>query len=186
MSEKHWHEALRQKMARHKMAGLKCANGRPRVAVMGIGHELRGDDAAGVVLARLLNQRQGDAALLAVEAGPAPENCFGPLLSYRPDLVLFVDAAQMGAEPGAIRLLDWNLVKAADGVYLNASTHTLPLPALAEFLSAELDCPVWLLGIQPAQTTVSTSLSAPVAQAVQSAAALLADLLALPQGVAST
>ncbi|MGD8857251.1 MAG: hydrogenase 3 maturation endopeptidase HyCI [Chloroflexota bacterium] len=184
MSEKRWHEALRHKMARQKMAGLKCANGRPRVAVMGIGHELRGDDAAGVVLARLLNQRHGGAGFLAVEAGPAPENCFGPLLDYRPDLVLFVDAAQMGAEPGAIRLLDWKLVKAADEVQLNASTHTLPLPTLAEFLATELGCPVWLLGIQPAQTAVSTSLSAPVCQAVEKAAALLADLLALPQGVA--
>jgi hydrogenase 3 maturation protease len=181
MCEKRWHEALGQ-----KMAGLKCANGWPRVAVLGIGHELRGDDAAGVALARLLNQRQGDADFLAIEAGPSPENCFGPLLAYCPDLVLFVDAAQMGAEPGTIRLLSWNLVKAAEGVHLNASTHTLSLPALAEFLSVELGCPIWLLGIQPAQIAVSESLSSPVSHAVEGAAAILADLLALPQGVAGT
>jgi hydrogenase maturation protease HycI len=182
MSEKRWHEALRHKMAAEKMADQQCADGRPRVAVLGIGHELRGDDAAGVVLARLLNQRPRNAACLAIEAGPAPENCFGPLLAYRPDLVLFVDAAQMGAEPGTIRLLDWNLVRAAEGVQLNTSTHTLPLPMLADFLAHELGCPVWLLGIQPARTAVSASLSAPVSQAVEGAAANLAELFEQPQG----
>ena len=179
MSGKLWHEELRRRMAE-----LQTTRERPRVAVVGIGHELRGDDAAGVVLARLLNQPPGHAGLPVIEAGPAPENCWGQLVRDCPDLVLFVDAAEMGAEPGAVRLFDWDLVKKDNGVRLNVSTHTMPLPALAGFLARELGCPVWLLGIQPKETTIGQSLSPPVEQAVETTARLLAELLPVPKGAA--
>lgn len=179
MSGKLWHEELRQRMAE-----LRTTHGRPRVAVVGIGHELRGDDAAGVVLARLLNQRRGGGDLLVIEAGPAPENCWGQLLRSCTDLVLFVDAAEMGTEPGTVRLLDWDLIKEYNGVRLNVSTHTMPLPALAGFLARELGCPVWLLGIQPKETTIGESLSPPVARAVDATARELAELLPVPKGAA--
>jgi len=179
MSGKLWHEEFCQRMAE-----LRTTRVRPRVSVVGIGHVLRGDDAAGVVLARLLNQRHGDAGLLVIEAGPAPENCLGLLFHFRPDLVLFVDAAEMGAVPGGVRLLDWDLIKADNGVQLNVSTHTIPLPVIAGILTRELGCPVWLLGIQPKRMTIGESLSAPVAQAIDLTARVLAELLFVPKGAA--
>src|SRR5690606_4269264 len=95
---------------------------RPRVAVVGIGHDLRGDDGAGVAVARLLHLELGsDGPVQVVVGGHAPENQVGALRRLRPALVLLVDAADMGAAPGSVRWLDWH-----DTTGFSASTHTLP------------------------------------------------------------
>jgi hypothetical protein len=61
-----------------------------RVAVMGIGHELQGDDAAGVLIARHLQSLLGPSEeRLILCVGPAPENCTGALRRFEPDLVLW-------------------------------------------------------------------------------------------------
>jgi hydrogenase 3 maturation protease len=141
----------------------------PRVAVVGIGNELCGDDAAGVHVARGLRLRALPASWLAVDAGLVPESCTGPLRRFRPDLVVLVDAAQVGVEPGGVRWLDsWD----ADAP--EVSTHTLPLDVLAFYLRSELGCTVGLLGVQPASDT----LDAPLSPLVRQAASEIIDGLA--------
>jgi hydrogenase 3 maturation protease len=133
-----------------------------RVAVVGMGHELRGDDAAGIAVARALHASlPDDERALAIDAGPVPENQTGPLRRFWPDIVLFVDAAEMDEPPGAIRWLPWN---EADG--LGASTHTLSLQILARFLIRELGCKVALLGIQPVDNAIASRLSPEMAEAI--------------------
>jgi hydrogenase 3 maturation protease len=117
-----------------------------RIAVMGIGHELQGDDAAGVLIARHLQSLLGPSEEhLILCAGPAPENCCGALRRFEPDLVLMIDAAQMDEAPGTVRL-----ISCQDVTGVGASTHTLPLHILARYLTSELGCEITLLGIQPA------------------------------------
>ncbi len=117
-----------------------------RVAVLGIGHELQGDDAAGVLIARHLQSLLGPSEeRLILCAGPAPENCCGALRRFEPDLVLMIDAAQMYEAPGTVRL-----ISCQDVTGIGASTHTLPLHILAKYLTSELGCEITLLGIQPA------------------------------------
>ncbi len=131
-----------------------------RLAIVGVGHELRGDDAAGLEVARRTQPYAGE-RMLVLEGGPAPENVAGPLRRFAPDAVLFVDAAEFGAEPGAVC---WLTPEQAEG--LSASTHTMPLSLFARYLQQELDCRVYLVGIQPAQNEIGEPLSAPVARAV--------------------
>ncbi len=118
----------------------------PRVAVLGIGHELQGDDAAGVLIARHLQSliRPTEERLI-ICAGPAPENCSGSLRRFEPDLVLMIDAAQMDEVPGTVQL-----ISCQDITGVGSSTHTLPLHILAKYLTSELGCAITLLGIQPA------------------------------------
>src|SRR5512139_263168 len=116
-----------------------------RVAILGVGNELNGDDGAGVRVVRELAARLPAApGVLLIEAGVAPENFTGPLRRFRPDLVLEIDAAHLDREPGATSWVDW---READG--LSASTHTLPPSVLAAYLTSELGCEVALVGIQP-------------------------------------
>lgn len=146
-----------------------------RVAIVGIGHELRGDDAAGLAVARALHAPAAAppaSPVLVIEAGPAPENYTGQLRRFGPDLVLLVDAARMDEAAGAVRWLDW---PATTG--LGASTHTLPPHILARYLVAELECEVAVLGIQPETTIIGATLSATVEQAVNKLAHTLARLL---------
>ncbi len=139
----------------------KLPHAEPRLAVVGVGHELRGDDAAGVMVARqLLALPQTDDNWLVLDGGQAPENCTGPLRRFAPDLVILVDAAALNLTPGDIQLLTWQQIGG-----LSASTHTLPLHLLARYLIAELNCEVILIAIQPDDT----SLGAPLSPLVQSA-----------------
>jgi len=107
-----------------------------------------------------------------ISAGPAPENYTGPLRRFQPDLVILVDAADMGEAPGTVRCL-----ACEETTGLSASTHTLPPYVLAHYLTASLGCQVILLGIQPADTSIGKPLSPTVRQAVVAVAQGLANLL---------
>ena len=159
MSKLSWQESLRASLQHQTKT-----NNPPRVAVLGIGHALRGDDAIGLWLAtRLKALAAGCNRLLALEAGPAPENFTGTLRRFQPDLVVMVDAAFMEAPTaGAIGWLNWQ-----DTSGFSASTHTLPLHLLATYLTAELGCEVALIGIQPAQLTIDAALTPEVQQAAE-------------------
>jgi hydrogenase maturation protease HycI len=144
------------------------------VALVGVGHELCGDDGVGPVVARALRSAaHDDGRLLVVDAGPAPESYSGVLRRFAPDLVLLVDAAQMDAPPGTVRWLDW---QAATG--LSASTHTLPLRIFGDYLIAETGCHIGCLGIQPASNDFGAALSPAVRDAAEACAQSLAEILA--------
>ena len=168
MSKLSWSDSLNQ-----KLTSLSKPDRALRVAIVGIGHELRGDDAAGINVARALQSTVGairpgtvrqdkcELPLLIIDAGAAPENFTGQLRRFDPDLVLLIDAAQLDEAPGTIRWLDWQETSG-----LSASTHTLPPHVLAEYLVNELDCEVALIGIQPQGNEFDAPLSPPVQQAV--------------------
>ncbi|HEX8991302.1 MAG TPA: hydrogenase 3 maturation endopeptidase HyCI [Anaerolineales bacterium] len=160
-----WQECLKVQLQK-----LTAADGRPRLAFMGIGHELCGDDAVGMRIAGLLRPLLGrDERCLVLEAGPAPENFTGVLRRFQPDLVVLLDSALMDEAPGGVRWLDWQETES-----LSASTHTLPLHLLVSYLTAELGCATGLIGIQPGQTFAD----APLTPSVQSAAEVVAGFLA--------
>lgn len=138
--------------------------GRPRVAVVGVGNLLRSDDAAGMLAVRSLSQADVITSrdrLLLREAGHAPENRTAELRHFAPDLVLFIDAAEMDEKPGTVR---WISEEDMDG--MSASTHSMPLSMLSRYLTLELDCKVILLGIQPASNEVGEIVSAEVSAAM--------------------
>ena len=132
--------------------------------MLGVGNPLRSDDAAGLLIARALSNRECAAdtdRILIIEAGQAPENRTGELRKFAPDLVLIIDAAEMGEKPGTIQ---WISEEDIDG--MSASTHSLPLSMLAHYLKLELNCTVKLLGIQAGSNEVGENVSAEVLRAV--------------------
>lgn len=142
---------------------LKKNNSPLRAAIIGVGHELRGDDAAGVIAARTLKAALvPQTNILILDGGQAPENQTGVLRRFMPGLVLLIDAAQMGLPGGAICWLTWQETNG-----LSASTHTLPLYIMAQYLTNTLGCEVALIGIQPAHTALGAGMSAVVSQSVE-------------------
>jgi len=99
--------------------------------------------------------------LLIIEAGHAPENATGELRKFAPDLVLMIDAADMGETPGTVK---WIPEESIDG--MSASTHSLPLSILARYLKLELNCVVAVLGIQPLSIAVGERVSSEVLGAI--------------------
>ena len=168
MPEQPWQQHLRTCLKKKSTAERPV-----RLSVMGIGHELCGDDAVGLQVARMLREVEGkNPQLLIIEAGPAPENFTGLLRRFEPDLIWLVDAALFEELPGAVRCLPWDEVEG-----MSASTHTLPLNLLASYLTAELGCELELIGIQPGQTFADAPLTPPVMNAAKAVAEELAELV---------
>lgn len=143
-----------------------------RVALIGVGSELYGDDAAGVYVIRQLQQQITCTNCLLVDAGSAPESSLGVLRKYRPEIVILIDAALMKQSPGTVK---WLNPDQTDG--LSASTHTLPLSALTHYLVSEYGCTVILLGIQPMENCLAAPLSPQVQQAVDCIADFTGEVL---------
>ncbi|HMN59712.1 MAG TPA: hydrogenase maturation protease, partial [Anaerolinea sp.] len=117
------------------------------MAVLGVGNELNGDDAAGVLAARWLKEevksftrkptgealstteKSGGENVLVLEGGLAPENFTGVLRLFRPELLLLIDAVWFEGRPGAIIVLD-----GAQATGMGASTHMQPLSNLSQYL----------------------------------------------------
>jgi hydrogenase 3 maturation protease len=123
------------------------------LAVVGIGDELSPSDRLGMTAAREIDH-QGIPGVQVFLAGTVPENITGPLRKYRPDHVLFLDAAEMGERPGTFTRIEPGQVSAG-----LISTHALPLPVVMEYIERDIGIPVTLLGIQPETRSPGTILS---------------------------
>ena len=148
--------------------------GASTVAILGCGSPLRGDDAAGSLiasnLADLSDRSNGRARAFYGEV--APENLMGPIKEYNPDLLLIIDAADMACEPGEVRIISANEVGG-----ISFSTHLLPLPILMQYLESEIGCRTLLLGIQIANIEFMAGMTPAVTDAVETVTMAMRALL---------
>jgi hydrogenase maturation protease len=89
-----------------------------------------------------------------------------PIVASKPEVVVFVDAMDLGLRPGAFRLL---APEETDGAI---STHALSLRLAADYIRARCGADVRLLGIQPRGLELGSGASPPVLRAVAELAAL--------------
>jgi hydrogenase 3 maturation protease len=130
---------------------------------------LRGDDAAGMMAAERLSHTPKLNVLLG---GTAPENLTGEIKKLKPSHLLIVDAAEMKAEAGTIRLLTPEEIGG-----FSFSTHALPLKVMIDFILTDWPCAVTIIAIQPADTHFGAPVHPAVKQAVRE---LTEALLAVP------
>ena len=140
------------------------------IAVVGIGNELRGDDAAGVLVAEELKESRRK-KILAINGGPAPENFTGEIIRAKPTHVVFVDATWMELPPGEIRVVAPEAIDNA-----SFSTHTLPVNVLISYLVQSIGCKVLTIGIQPLQTEFAAPMTREVKRAALDVARMLCAL----------
>jgi len=108
-----------------------------------------------------------------------PENLTGEIRAYGPSHVVIADAADLGQEPGTVEVVPPD----APTLGTTASTHSLPLEVLANYLRTSVGCDVVILGIQPA----SLEYGRPPCLAVRLAARRAAEaLLAALKATVST
>jgi hydrogenase 3 maturation protease len=128
--------------------------------ILTVGNNLMGDDAAGPTLAGLLLATPAEGWDI-IDGGSAPENEVQRVRALRPERVLVVDAAEMGLNPGDIRLVDEHMIAAQCFM----TTHTLPLTFLIEALR-DFAGDVQLLAIQPSLVAFGFPMSSAVSDAV--------------------
>jgi hydrogenase 3 maturation protease len=141
-----------------------------RVVIVGVGSEFRGDDAAGVLVARNLKKSVKSPNVLIIEAGVAPENFTSEIRKFKPSHVILIDAADFKAKPGTVRL--FKDLSAAIGQSI--STHKLSLSILSDYLRDQTSAKVLLIGIQPAGAEMGGKMRKEVKDAVDEVTEALA------------
>lgn len=139
------------------------------VVVVGVGNPDRGDDGAGCAVARCL---RGSRGLHVIEAEEVPESFIGEIAASGPDVVVLVDAVDLGAEPGSVAVVEIDALP--EGL---PGTHRTPLSLLAEVVRRRTGADVFLLAIQPRHLGFATPPSPEVAASAERVAGLIAELV---------
>jgi len=119
--------------------------GAAKVAVLGVGSELRADDAAGLLVTQRLqeiqsgevgsgkpevgSEKSSNFELRVFIGGTAPENLTGEIKRFAPTHLVIIDAADLDAEPGTMTLMDPDSIGGT-----TFCTHSLPLKVMIDYL----------------------------------------------------
>ncbi|MCW5977734.1 MAG: hydrogenase 3 maturation endopeptidase HyCI [Bryobacteraceae bacterium] len=140
------------------------------VVVMGIGNPMRGDDAAGSLVARRITPRPG---VCVIDAEDVPEAHVAAAVRRQPDTIILIDAVDFGSTPGAIAFLERDQL-----ANYWPTTHRTPLTFLIGILEEATRARVFAIGIQPGRTGLLEPVSNAVAASVGAVAGLLNEALA--------
>ena len=108
--------------------------------LVGIGNEMKGDDAVGIHIARKFRED----GWITIDCATVPENYAGKVIGYEPEKIVIVDAADMGLKPGEIRRIPKDKMGRA-----SFSTHSLPLSIFISHLERQTNAEIVVVGIQP-------------------------------------
>lgn len=133
-----------------------------KIALLGVGAELRGDDAVGESIAREVKRKCKKPQVKVFFGATAPENLTGEIKKFHPTHVVIIDAADLKKKPGAIALIE-----PEDTRGVSFSTHQLPFKILSDYLVNSLNCKVLIIGIQPELLRFGCGLSAAVSNAAR-------------------
>ena len=143
--------------------------GGKKVLILGIGNRMRGDDGVGSILAERLEKKNLDIPI--IDAGDVPENYLGPIEASSADLVLVLDAADLGASPGDLSLVEMTQLK-----QMGVSTHTANLALVFSVIPKTKRPEAVLVAIQPEQMEAGQGLSRSVDVAMKGLERLLVQL----------
>jgi len=135
-----------------------------------LGNEIRGDDAAGLLIGKRLAEMFGESRNILVCEGGL-EVCSVDLRSLNPKIVVLVDAViAPDLEPGDIVLAPAE----SEEMYTLPTTHALPKTLILKSIGVE---EAWILGIQAQSTGIGDEMSPRVREAVEKLVSILETIL---------
>jgi hydrogenase 3 maturation protease len=146
-----------------------------RIMILGVGSELRSDDAAGALVAARIKSKipSGESLPLCVLiGGSAPENVTGQIKKYAPTHLIIVDAAEIGATPG-----EWRIIEPEEAGGITFSTHDLSLSMMVDYLRQSIAADVFILGIQPKSLEFMGCASNEVMESVEEFSRMLGEVI---------
>lgn len=139
-----------------------------RVVFVGVGNRMLGDDGIGPVLLDHLKKNLPH----TVDAGVTPEEYTGVIKRLNPSVIIILDAADFGAEPGQMKI-----IMAEEVSLVRIGSHKIPLDIIMEYLRSETGADVFIIGIQPECISFSSSLSPSAERATCECAEVIVSLL---------
>jgi hydrogenase 3 maturation protease len=148
-----------------------------RIAVLGIGSDIRGDDAAGVIAAQRIKksdpQKNISPQIEVFIGATAPENLTGEIKKFNPSHLVIIDSADTNSAAGNI-----SVIKPEDVAGTSFCTHCLPLNVMIDYILQSCpDLKVIIIGIQPKTIDMNIALSREVEQAIEEFAKVFNNLL---------
>ncbi|MCE5298431.1 MAG: hydrogenase maturation peptidase HycI [Methanoregulaceae archaeon] len=107
--------------------------------ILGIGNTLHGDDGVGNYIASQFRARGWN----SIDCGTMPENFTSVVRHHHPEILLLIDATDLGLFPGEFRIVRGDQIED-----VSTGTHNMPLSFLMKYLS-ESAGQVLFIGIQP-------------------------------------
>jgi hydrogenase 3 maturation protease len=151
-------------------------NNAQRVAVLGIGSELRGDDIAGLLVAQQIEKtiaKQIVSPEVRVFIGEtAPENLTGEIKKFQPTHLIIIDAAELNKKPGHIEIMQPETIGGT-----SFCTHSLPLKIIIGYLLESFKFQAIIIGIQPNTLTFGAQPTKEVIAAAKYLASTITTLL---------
>lgn len=115
-----------------------------KVVLLGVGSPLRSDDGAGMlVIEKLQESLPAHPNLLLCGGETAPENFTGKIKAFGPDLMIVVDACDVGLPPGKVVEIPPEKVGGP-----SFCSHMLPVKVMINYLIEETGTSALLLGFQ--------------------------------------
>ncbi len=144
----------------------------PRVIILGMGNELRGDDGIGPMVIKSLKKEIRDPDVEIIDCGVVPENFLSKIESFKPGKVIIIDAIDANKKPGTV-----HIIKELSNNQLALSTHRVPLSIMVEYLKKNAKVEVVLIGVQVKNTEFGSEMSNEVRAAVKEIVNKTRDLL---------
>ena len=144
-------------------------DGEKRVAVLAIGSELRGDDAAGILVGKSILRRCKSKKLKVFLGETAPENLTGEIRKFKPSHIILVDTADLKERPGTVLLLKPEELSKD----ITFSTHKMPAEVLIEYFIKSMGAGVTFIGIQPRTIKFGTKISKDVRESAREVASAI-------------
>ena len=150
----------------------RLSNG--RVAIVGIGNVLMGDDGIGVRAVEALRDRPLPTGVDLHDAGTAVQDLVPDLAEY--DQVIVVDAVRTGGEPGVVHRFDIRSDTIA-GEDPRWSLHDMNLITALRLqqVAGEATPPIRVIGVEPKQVRPSLELSEEVRARLPQVTALVVE-----------
>jgi hydrogenase 3 maturation protease len=142
-----------------------------QVVIIGMGNELRADDAVGLRIVRLLKPYSHD-RLNVFEGHMTPDMMIGPACAAHPTHLLIVDAAELHKKPGEWQVLFPDEVQ--EGLF---TTHTIPIVEVAAEIQRRCSAKVAFLGVQPKIRDISLSQSKECLKAAEEIAGIIRRIM---------
>jgi len=149
---------------------LASASPTAKVALVGVGHPMRGDDFVGSFIVKTLKNKIPTDEVVLFDSEDGIEWVISKIKKSDPKHLVLLDACQMNAGPGEIAL-----IPLAETSYPFFTTHGIPLKLLTNTLLPSVETSI--LAIQPNRMGLNEGLSQAVLGAANSISNFVLDAL---------
>jgi hydrogenase maturation protease HycI len=145
---------------------IKSIDKNSRIAIIGVGNEIRHDDVAGLQIVRNLKEKISELKpsknILLVEGETAPHMFINEIQDWTPTYVIMLDSAELKKAPGTVEI-----VREGEMHRFSTSSHSGSKQILLDFLKVSIpDIKIIIIGIQAEKITFEEGMTENVKKAV--------------------